>query len=234
MGDSAPEHENTPEYLIACGSRMSSKMRQLGSGRQRGVVLAVVLVVLVVMMLGSVSLLNSVDTSALLSGNIGFKRDSINSAGGGLNKAFEAMKSANFQKYQDSVAGCPPPAATGTACTAAGEWAKLNFYPRILETDENGIPLIIKNKTQFDAKFKIAPVKANGNETRFLIERMCETYGPSSKVTCVLSTESPLGGDKWADKPGSTASPVYRVTVRTDGVRNSQTYVQWNVTFLGE
>ncbi len=213
---------------------MSSKMRQLGSGRQRGVVLAVVLVVLVVMMLGSVSLLNSVDTSALLSGNIGFKRDSINSAGGGLNKAFEAMKSANFQKYQDSVAGCPPPAATGTACTAAGEWAKLNFYPRILETDENGIPLIIKNKTQFDAKFKVAPVKANGNEMRFLIERMCETYGPSSKVTCVLSTESPLGGDKWADKPGSTASPVYRVTVRTDGVRNSQTYVQWNVTFLGE
>lgn len=234
MGDSAPEHENTPEYLIACGSRMSSKMRQLGSGRQRGVVLAVVLVVLVVMMLGSVSLLNSVDTSALLSGNIGFKRDSINSAGGGLNRAFEAMKSANFQKYQDSVAGCPPPAATGTACTAAGEWAKLNFYPRILETDESGIPLIIKNKTQFDAKFKIAPVKVNGNEMRFLIERMCETYGPSSKVTCVLSTESPLGGDKWADKPGSTASPVYRVTVRTDGVRNSQTYVQWNVTFLGE
>jgi hypothetical protein len=29
---------------------------------------------------------------------------------------------------------------------------------------------------------------------RFLIERMCETYGPSSKVTCVLSTDSPLGG----------------------------------------
>jgi hypothetical protein len=81
-----------------------------------------------------------VDTSALLSGNIGFKRDSINSAGGGLNKAFEAMKSANFRIHQDSVAGCPPPAATGTACTAAGEWAKLNFYPRILETDENGFP----------------------------------------------------------------------------------------------
>jgi len=222
---------------------MSSKMRHLGSGRQHGVVLAVVLVVLVVMMLGSVSLLNSVDTSALLSGNIGFKRDSINSAGGGLNKAFEAMKSADFQKYQDSVAGCPPPAATGTACTAAGEWAKLNFYPRILETDENGIPLIIKNKTQFDAKFKIGPVSVTkldkegvryGNEVRFLIERMCETYGPSSKATCVLSADSPLGGDKWADKPGSTASPVYRVTVRTDGARNSQTYVQWNVTFLGE
>ncbi len=213
---------------------MSSKMRHLSFRRQRGVVLAVVLVVLVVMMLGSVSLLNSVDTSALLSGNIGFKRDSINSAGGGLNKAFESMKTADFRANQDSVAGCPPPAGTGTACTAASKWAALNFYPRILETDENGVPLIIKNKTQFDSMFKIAPVKSNGNEMRFLIERMCETYGPSSKVTCVLSTESPLGGDEKAGKPGSTASPVYRVTVRTDGVRNSQTYVQWNVTFLEE
>lgn len=41
---------------------MSSNRQHFSSGRQRGVVLAVVLVVLVVMMLGSVSLLNSVDT----------------------------------------------------------------------------------------------------------------------------------------------------------------------------
>lgn len=219
---------------------MSSKLRHLSSRRQHGVVLAVVLVVLVVMMLGSVSLLNSVDTSALLSGNIGFKRDSINSAAGGLNKAFETMKSANFRSYQDSIVGCPPPTNTGTACTAAGEWAKLNFYPRMLESDENGIPLIIKNKTQFDTMFKIAPLTVNsvngkgGNEVRFLIERMCEAYGPSNKVSCVLSSDSPLGGDGWAEKPGSTASPLYRVTVRTDGVRNSQTYAQWTVTFLEE
>lgn len=219
---------------------MSSKMRHIPSRRQRGVVLAVVLVVLVVMMLGSVSLLNSVDTSALLSGNIGFKRDSINSAGGGLNKAFQTMKLANFRTYQDSIAACPPPAGTGTACSAAGEWAKLNFYPRMLESDENGVPLVIKNKTQFDSLFKIAPITVNsvngkgGNEVRFLIERMCQTYGPSSKQNCVLSSDSPLGGDMWLDKPGSTASPLYRVTVRTDGVRNSQTYVQWTVTFLDE
>ena len=220
---------------------MSSKMRHLPSRRQHGVVLAVVLIVLVVMMLGSVSLLNSVDTSALLSGNIGFKRDSINSAGRGLNKAFETMKTANFRTHQDSIAGCPPPAGTGTACSAAGEWAKLNFYPRMLESDENGIPLIIKNKTQFDAMFKIAPVLVTevspskyGNEVRFLIERMCETYGPSSRLTCVLATESPLGGEGRLEKPGSTASPLYRVTVRTDGVRNSQTYAQWTVTFLEE
>ena len=204
------------------------------SGRQHGAVLAVVLVVLVVMMLGSVSLLNSVDTSALLSGNIGFKRDSINSAGRGLNLAFSSLKTSELRGKEDSVVGCPPPAGTGTACTDAGVWAKYNYYPRILQTDENGIPLIIKDKAQFDAKFKIPPAKANGNEMRFLIERMCETYGPSSKVTCILSNDMDPSGDDRAGKAGSIASPVYRVTVRTDGVRNSQTYAQWNVTFLEE
>ena len=60
--------------------------------RSRGSVLAVVLVVLVVMMLGGVSLLRSVDTSALLSGNLAFKRDSVNRTSVGLNKAFETMQ----------------------------------------------------------------------------------------------------------------------------------------------
>ena len=219
---------------------MSSKLRHLSFRRQHGVVLAVVLVVLVVMMLGSVSLLNSVDTSALLSGNIGFKRDSINSTAGGLNEAFKHLKNQDIKDYQDSIVGCPPPIGTGTACTHVGFWAKHNFYPRVLESDENGIPLVIKSKAQFDTLFKVAPITVNsvngkgGNEVRFLIERMCETYGPSSNLTCVLSTESPLGGEGRSEKPGSIASPLYRVTVRTDGARNSQTYVQWTVTFLEE
>ncbi len=214
---------------------MSSKMRHLPYRRQHGVVLAVVLIVLVVMMLGSVSLLNSVDTSALLSGNIGFKRDSINSSARGLDAAFKSLKTGGVKASQDSIVGCPPPAGTGTACTAAAVWAANSFYPRLLESDENGIPLVMKDKALFDAKFSKAKIMVNDkNEVRFLIERMCETYGPSSKVTCVLSSDSPLGGDMWAEKPGSTASPLYRVTVRTDGVRNSQTYAQWTVTFLEE
>ncbi len=80
-----------------------------GSRGQGGAVLAVVLVVLVAMMLGGVSLLSSVDTSALLSGNIGFKRHSINSSGLGLNDALNVMKNqANFRAKQESVAAFVP------------------------------------------------------------------------------------------------------------------------------
>ncbi len=220
-------------HAIEC--RRSLCNRQAGSRGQGGAVLAVVLVVLVAMMLGGVSLLSSVDTSALLSGNIGFKRHSINSSGLGLNDALKVMKKeANFRAKQESIAGCPPPAGTGTACSDAPVWTSLNFYPRLLETDENGVPVVLKDKAKFDGTFKVAPVTTQGNQTRFLIERMCNSYGPSTQSNCMLSAYSPRGGTVWAGKPGSIASPLYRITVRTDGVRNSQTYAQWIVAFTEE
>ncbi|RTL29506.1 MAG: hypothetical protein EKK49_14340 [Rhodocyclaceae bacterium] len=215
-----------------------------GFGRQGGAVLAVVLIILLVMMLGATSLLSSVGTSALLSGNIGFKRDTNSRSARGLGDAFKQMTGTNrttLLSIQDSIVGCPPPASTGVKCTAATEWVKQNFYPRLLESDENGIPVIIKDATAFDSVFKVAAQSYTGGfaasdvtKTRFLIERMCTTYGPASAVTCMLSSNSPRGGTGWAGKPGSTATPLYRVTVRTDGVRNSQTYAQWIVTFAQE
>ncbi|KAB2968920.1 hypothetical protein [Zoogloea sp.] len=200
--------------------------------RQQGTVLAVVLVVLVVMMLGSISMFSSIDTSALLTGNIGFKRDSLNTSGAGLNRAFKMMKDANFAKYQDSVVGCPPPAATGTKCTDAAQWKALNFYPRLLEADASGIPVAIKDLTAFGAISNSANIiSKNGNTVYFLIERMCNSYGLAGLSNCVLSSYTPKGGEYFTEKPGSVASPVYRVTVRIDGVRNTRTYAQWNVTF---
>lgn len=231
MGDSPAQPERAVRLLTGM-NRIDPNMRLNAYRRQQGTVLAVVLIVLVVMMLGSVSLMRSIDTSALLTGNIGFKRDSVNTAAAGLNKAFEKMKLAAFTANQELVAGCPPPAGTGTACSAVTEWVKLNFYPRVLETDSNGIPVILKDKALFDAKFKAGTLTVNGNEVRYLIERMCNSYGASGKTVCVLDeysssdseTQQPVG-------PGSIASPLYRVTVRTDGIRNTQTYAQWMVSY---
>ena len=198
----------------------------LHPSRSRGSVLAVVLVVLVVMMLGGVSLLRSVDTSALLSGNLAFKRDSVNRTSIGLNKAFETMQKPLFISSEASDAGCTP-----GPCTEANSWIQLNYSPRLLETDTNGIPLIIKNKAEFDAKFgTIKPVTEEGQEVRFLIERMCTDFGPSSESKCSVSDRYELGGSYRQDKPGSISLPLYRVTVRSDGVRNTQTYVQATVT----
>ena len=194
--------------------------------RSRGSVLAVVLVVLVVMMLGGVSLLRSVDTSALLSGNLAFKRDSVNRTSIGLNEAFKVMQDRDFLEYQANDAGCDP-----GPCEKIDKWLPLNYWPRLLETDASGVPLIIKDKAAFDAKFKtIKPVIQDGQEVRFLIERMCSDYGPSDEKKCSVSDRYELGGSYRQDKPGSISLPLYRITIRSDGVRNTQTYVQATVT----
>jgi len=194
--------------------------------RSRGSVLAVVLVVLVVMMLGGVSLLRSVDTSALLSGNLAFKRDSVNRTSIGLNEAFKVMQTLDFLEYQANDAGCDP-----GPCEKIDKWLPLNYWPRLLETDASGVPLIIKDKAAFDAKFKtIKPVIQDGQEVRFLIERMCSDYGPSDEKKCSVSDRYELGGSYRQDKPGSISLPLYRITIRSDGVRNTQTYVQATVT----
>lgn len=199
--------------------------------RSAGAVLAIVLVVLVVMMLGGVALLRSVDTSALLSGNLAFKRDTVNRSTIGLNEAFKVMKSANFSTYADSNAGC----AAG-ACTDAAKWFAMNYSPRLLETDANGIPVIMADAATFDAKFStIKPVdsvlgKKDGSLIRFLIERMCTDFGPSNENVCAVSDRVQVGGDTRNSPIGAVSLPLYRITVRSDGPRNTQTYAQAIVT----
>jgi type IV pilus assembly protein PilX len=214
---------------------MRSSVRPLflsSPSRSRGTVLAVVLVVLVIMMLGGVSMLRSVDTSALLSGNLAFKRDSVNHSAVGLNSAFKVMMSADFNNAK--LAECIP---TDPDCpNAVSQWLAMNYSPRLLEADANGVPLIIKDKTAFDAKFGIKPslgdktLKTTNENVRFLIERMCSDFGVSDEKKCSVSDRYERGGSYRQDKPGSISLPLYRITVRSDGVRNTQTYIQTTVT----
>jgi hypothetical protein len=98
------------------------------------------------------------------------------------------------------------------------------------------VPLIIKDKTAFDAKFGIKPSKADktlkttNENVRFLIERMCSDFGVSDEKKCSVSDRYERGGSYRQDKPGSISLPLYRITVRSDGVRNTQTYIQTTVT----
>lgn len=194
--------------------------------RSGGTILAVVLVVLVVMMLGGVALLRSVDTSALLSGNLAFKRDTVNRSTVGLNEAFKVMTSTNFSLYADSNAGC----AAG-ACADAAKWLAMNYSPRLLQADANGIPAVLTDTATFDAKFTVKPIdKKDGDVVRFLIERMCTDFGPSNESMCSVSDRVQVGGDTRNNPLGAVSLPLYRITVRSDGPRNTQTYAQAIVT----
>jgi Tfp pilus assembly protein PilX len=218
--------------MMKLNSRYSNTFRLSLHRNESGAVLTVVLVVLVVMMLGSLSLLRSVDTSALLAGNIAFKRHSLNASTVGMNTAFSKFLATDFISYADSDAGCDSAAAAGS-CTYRSNWKALNYVPRLLEADANGIPLILKGTSpSADTVFSGGTryVTIEGNKVRFVIERMCTDYGGATEAKCAISNNFEVGGSARTNKPGSTALPLYRVTVRTDGLRNSQTYTQAIVT----
>lgn len=212
---------------------MTPKISPHPNRRERGAVLAIVLVVLVVMMLGAVSMLRSVDTSALLSGNLAFKRESLNRSTVGLNKAFAQFKLADFISYADSDAGCNA-ASTSPSCTYASKWLAMNYSPRLLATDGNGVPLVLKDTSTFDKTFNSSLIVTDSTDpnvkVRFIIERMCNDFGTADEKKCILSENFERGGSQPLDKLGSAALPMYRITVRSDGVRNSQTYAQAIVT----
>ncbi|HEX5126763.1 MAG TPA: hypothetical protein VFW00_08480 [Rhodocyclaceae bacterium] len=213
----------------------SSKLRtyQIANpSQQRGAILVITLVVLVAMTLASVGLFHSVDTSTLLTSNIGFKRDTSARASTALKGVQTQLRTANFRIISENY--CVVPACASNA---------YNYSPQILEASTDGIPVVMTDKSNFDTKFKgtwtsvateSAIMSAAQIEIRYLIERLCDATGSPDFAHCVLpasayATQSHdikgvpgvLGGDA-----GSNTLPLFRVTIRVDGPRNSLSYKQ--------
>lgn len=191
---------------------------------QQGVVLVVVMVLLVAMMLGGMSLMRSIDVSTLLSSNLSFKRDTLNQAGAALNDAAVTMKTSGFFNNTDAAAN----AANATT------WRAARFWPIMLAADANGIPTVLTSKTAYKTAFgdpMSGATITNGNEVRYVIERMCTDYGVAKEETCVFGNGNTGGQERTAvggsqGNPGGAGFPMFRITIRTDGPRGTLTYTQ--------
>ena len=196
---------------------MSPRHRGTGPKRQRGVVLLVTLIALVIMLIGGLALIRSSDTALVIAGNLAFKRDLTNQA-----ERAAAMAIAAFE---------PDGALYSTADTYAS-MTSANYSATILPTASNnrGIPDALLDDSLF-ATYGVSGndiVDASANVTiRYLIDRMCSAAGPADATTCALSTQaSDKGGTGWLRKAGGGFQPVYRVSIRVTGPRNTQAFVQ--------
>lgn len=184
---------------------------------QRGVVLLVTLIALVIVLVGGLALMRTVDTASVIAGNIAFKRDLTNNA--------ERAAAAALAAF---AAGGPlnAPAAPYASLVSA------NYSATILPTSSasRGIPDVLLDDSQFAAVGSAANdiVDASSALTiRYVIDRMCSTAGPADASTCVLSTQaSDKGGTGWLRKAGGGFQPVYRVSIRVSGPRNTQAFIQ--------
>jgi type IV pilus assembly protein PilX len=188
------------------------------AARQRGVVLIFSLIVLLILAIGAVAVLRSVGSSLLSAGNLAFHRDLVNQAEQAVTNVMTEFKTNG-----------PP---LGGATTADLQAA--NYVSTALPTNAQGVPLALLDNTAFAAVATAAndiPGATPDITIRYIIDRLCTATGTASSPNCVQSTGLPTGGT--ANRNTAVAPPsatVYRISVRVDGPRNTQAFLQTTFT----
>ena len=207
---------------------MMSRVQFISSARQRGVVLIFSLLVLLILAIGAVAILRSTNSSLLSSGNLAFHRDLVNQAEQAVSTVMTEFKTG----------GPPLGGVTTTASVLAA-----NYSAVTLATNPQGVPLVLLgDDTVFGAVGTPGLVPAGNDlpgrtsdvKIRYVIDRLCIAVPPTVTASinaCVQSTGLPTGGT--ANRNTAVAPPsatVYRISVRIDGPRNTQAFLQTTFT----
>jgi type IV pilus assembly protein PilX len=199
---------------------------------ERGVVLLFCLIALIVMLIGSVALVRSFNTTLFTAGNVAFKRDLQNQGERAVAVALAA------------VAGTGP---LVTPDARSQNRPANNYSATILPTNAQGIPTaLLLSATDFDAAWTAPAVPTTtgqGVTIRYVIDRLCDSTGLDSALgsaRCQIVDNGPSGGSgshlnvaEDASAGGAGASSlqiVYRVSVRVDGPRDTQAFFQTTFT----
>lgn len=211
---------------------------------QRGVSMLFALVALVMLTLGAVALVRSIDTGTLVLGNLGFKQDALSAGSVGTERAIgwlQANMGATLDKDQlangySSVA-MPKLDPTGRTLASSAtslvlvDWSGANSCD---PPGRNGRPVVC-----LPASAEIAV--NGGNKVRYVITRLCAASGPPDATNdCVLPVASTGGGSSQRGSLGYGGSTrfvaqslgtYYRIITRTEGVRGTVAYTETLVHF---
>lgn len=203
-----------------------------GAHRQRGVVLFIALVAMVILSLAAVALLRSTDVGTSASGNLATKQSTL----GPINWAIENAIDAVFSGGPGSIAD-----------VYNNDLTK-NYYANLQSGEKpNGVPGILygpKSAMTYPTTFQMHDDgPATGidplYEVRWVIERMCQGVGPAPgpftgdpltpdglKACDMLPPKVSSAGTAMEERPNVPPVPLYRVSIRVDGPRNTVTYAQ--------
>lgn len=184
--------------------------------RQQGLVLFIALIALVAMSLAAAALIRSVDSGVLVAGNLAFKQSAIMSAESGVADAYRHIN-ANATTLNTPAGGYFPTFNDAIAIASAATWSSSNSF--LVPTD---------------------PQDLSGNETRYIIQRMCRSATlPLDATNCLVGTGDSAanskggrsegggaGGGGYDPSKGGSDAVVYRATVRVAGPKNTFSYVQ--------
>lgn len=201
------------------------------SRRQRGTALFVALIMLVAMSIAAVSLVRSVDTTVVISGNLAFQQAALQAADFGIEAAVNDLDS----KTKDDEW------KVGVKCPGASDPTTDNYFPTMFERTSDsskigkpkiggitysypGVPSLDWSTVSCVQNAKIPP----GYSVQYVIDRLCTGPLVSNKAEQCISNNPEEGGSKSAGKPifRGAQSILYRLTVRVSGPNNAQSFVQ--------
>lgn len=187
----------------------------------RGLVLPLSLIVLVLLLFSSFALMRSVQSSLSMAGNLAFKRDLANQGERGMATAITQFTATSGALY--------------SATTRKNNLYAANYSAVELSSNAHGIPLVLINDTTFSSLGLGASDitdDTTGVRIRYVVDRLCNATGAFSSTGCVsINIAKSRGGSSSKLKDNSASNqPVYRISVRVTGPRNTQAYFQTTIT----
>ena len=178
---------------------------------QKGIALIVVMIIMVIMLIGALGILRNTTVGLGIAGNLGFKQNATSVSDQGV----EAARAWLIAQAPTTL--YVTPAASNTVAYFATTTPAFDPHTYAWETIGNSVESTADDGT--------------GNKVRYVIHRMCESPGAPNLAgqACVHPTTTVngsrrLGGGGVGIKPPVT--PLYRVTVRTVGPRNTMSQIQ--------
>lgn len=199
----------------------------LKSAKQKGIVLFVALIALVVMSLAAVALIRSVDTNTIIAGNMALKHTALVSSDRGVETALNWLEAQVIANPANLYADNP----------AQGYYA--TFLPEEGSPDLDSVDILKADATWANAGYATGDgitggtEASSGNHIRFIVQRMCrDTVAPASNICLLGDPEIGNGSKRVVPGDGGGAiintqqSPIYRITTRVAGVKNTFSYAQ--------
>ena len=200
-------------------AREHSHGRERVVAREQGVVLIFTLIVLLILSIGAVALVRSMNTSLFSAGNLAFRRDLVNQG--------EQASSAVLALFKTG-------GALVSSSTTMTDQIANNYKATMLPVNAQGVPNVLLNDASFSAVGTASNdiTGATGDvKVRYVIDRLCSSAGAASSLLCVQSSAAPTGGtaNSATAVPPATAT-VYRLSVRVSGPRSTQVFLQSTFT----
>lgn len=206
--------------------------------RQRGISLIFALIALVVISLGAVALMRSVDTSSLVIGNLGFKQDATSAASQAAEAAIVYLNANAGPNLQADRPAAGYYASSRDALDVTGQGSTNNSRAVVDWTGSGTSNCALYPAGSWGTCVQpSAEITLNGgaNTARYVITRLCATAGAPAAVNCAVPTGSSLtgGGNKGVCSYGPCKvdipvvnSQYYRIVVRATSARGTVSFTE--------